>query len=61
MSLSRGGAGAKFAQHGLSPAGGTPAEFQCTIATDLKNWTETAGAANMPQAVCAPSYQPYGL
>jgi tripartite-type tricarboxylate transporter receptor subunit TctC len=38
---------AKFAQHGLSPAGGTPADFQRTIATDLKNWTETARAANI--------------
>jgi tripartite-type tricarboxylate transporter receptor subunit TctC len=38
---------AKFAQQGLTPAGGTPAEFQRTIATDLKNWTETARAANI--------------
>ena len=38
---------AKFAQQGLSPAGGTPSEFQRTIATDLKNWTETARAANI--------------
>jgi tripartite-type tricarboxylate transporter receptor subunit TctC len=38
---------AKFAQHGLSPVGGTPADFQRTIATDLKNWTETARAANI--------------
>jgi tripartite-type tricarboxylate transporter receptor subunit TctC len=38
---------AKFAQQGLSPAGGTPAEFQRTIATDLKNWMETARAANI--------------
>ena len=38
---------AKFAQQGLSPAGGTPTEFQRTIATDLKNWTETARAANI--------------
>ena len=38
---------AKFAQQGLSPAGGTPADFQRTIATDLKNWTETAHAANI--------------
>jgi tripartite-type tricarboxylate transporter receptor subunit TctC len=38
---------AKFAQQGLSPAGGTPAAFQHTIATDLKNWTETARAANI--------------
>jgi tripartite-type tricarboxylate transporter receptor subunit TctC len=38
---------AKFAQQGLTPAGGTPAQFQRTIATDLKNWTETARAANI--------------
>ena len=38
---------AKFAQQGLSPAGGTPADFQHTIAADLKNWTETARAANV--------------
>ena len=37
----------KLAQQGLSPAGGTPAEFQRTIAADLKNWTETARAANI--------------
>jgi tripartite-type tricarboxylate transporter receptor subunit TctC len=37
----------KFAQQGLSPAGGTPMEFQRTIASDLKNWTETARAANI--------------
>jgi tripartite-type tricarboxylate transporter receptor subunit TctC len=38
---------AKFARQGISPAGGTPAEFQHTIAADLKNWTETARAANI--------------
>src|SRR5262249_12134308 len=38
---------AKLAQQGLSPAGGTPAQFQRTIAADLKNWTETARAANI--------------
>jgi tripartite-type tricarboxylate transporter receptor subunit TctC len=38
---------AKFAQQGLAPAGGTPAEFQRTIATDLKNWSETARAADI--------------
>src|SRR5262245_30607116 len=37
---------AKFAQQGISPAGGTAADFQRTIATDLKNWTEIARAAN---------------
>jgi len=38
---------AKFAQQGIAPAGGTPAEFVHTIATDLRNWTETARAANI--------------
>jgi tripartite-type tricarboxylate transporter receptor subunit TctC len=38
---------AKFAQQALTPAGGTPAEFQRIIASDLKNWTETARAANI--------------
>jgi tripartite-type tricarboxylate transporter receptor subunit TctC len=38
---------AKFAQQGISPAGGTPADFQRAIATDLKNWTEIARAANI--------------
>jgi tripartite-type tricarboxylate transporter receptor subunit TctC len=38
---------AKFAQQGISPAGGTPAEFKRTIAADLKNWNETARAANI--------------
>jgi tripartite-type tricarboxylate transporter receptor subunit TctC len=38
---------AKFAQQGISPAGGTPAEFQRVIATDLKNWIETARAADI--------------
>jgi len=38
---------AKFAQQGLSPAGGAPMDFQRTIATDLKNWSETARAANI--------------
>jgi tripartite-type tricarboxylate transporter receptor subunit TctC len=38
---------AKFAQQGIAPAGGSPADFQRTIATDLKNWSETARAANI--------------
>jgi tripartite-type tricarboxylate transporter receptor subunit TctC len=38
---------AKFAQQGIVPAGGTPAEFQRTIAADIRNWTETARAANI--------------
>src|SRR5712691_7962733 len=33
---------ARFAQQGIAPAGGTPEEFQRTIATDIKNWSETA-------------------
>jgi tripartite-type tricarboxylate transporter receptor subunit TctC len=38
---------AKFAQQGISPAGGTAADFQRAIVTDLKNWTEIARAANI--------------
>ena len=38
---------AKFAQQGIAPAGGTAAEFARTIATDLRNWTEIARAANI--------------
>jgi tripartite-type tricarboxylate transporter receptor subunit TctC len=38
---------AKFAQQGITPAGGTPADFQRTIAADLKTWTETARSANI--------------
>jgi tripartite-type tricarboxylate transporter receptor subunit TctC len=38
---------AKFAQQGLVPAGGTPDDFVRTIAADLKNWSETARAANI--------------
>jgi tripartite-type tricarboxylate transporter receptor subunit TctC len=38
---------AKFAHQGLAPAGGTPDEFARTIASDIKNWTETARAANI--------------
>jgi tripartite-type tricarboxylate transporter receptor subunit TctC len=38
---------ARFAQQGISPAGGSPADFQRTIATDLKNWTEIARAADI--------------
>src|SRR5262245_48023792 len=38
---------AKFAQQGIVPAGGAPAEFQRTIASDIRNWTETARAANI--------------
>jgi tripartite-type tricarboxylate transporter receptor subunit TctC len=38
---------ARFAQQGISPGGGSAADFQRTIATDLKNWTEIARAANI--------------
>ena len=38
---------AKFTQQGIVPAGGTPADFARTIASDLRNWTETARAANI--------------
>jgi len=38
---------AKLAAQGVSPAGGTPAEFQKVIATEIRNWTETARAANI--------------
>jgi tripartite-type tricarboxylate transporter receptor subunit TctC len=38
---------AKFAQQGLAPAGGSATDFQRTIATDLKNWTETARSADI--------------
>ena len=38
---------AKFAQQGIVPVGGSPADFAHTIATDLRNWTETARAANI--------------
>jgi tripartite-type tricarboxylate transporter receptor subunit TctC len=38
---------AKLAQEGMLPAGGTSAEFARLIATEIKNWTETARAANI--------------
>lgn len=38
---------ANFVQQGIAPAGGTSAEFQRTIAADIRNWTETARAANI--------------
>jgi len=38
---------AKFAQQGLSPAGGSAADFARAISTDIKNWTEIARAANI--------------
>jgi tripartite-type tricarboxylate transporter receptor subunit TctC len=38
---------ARLAQQGLAPAGGTPADFARTISTDIRNWTETARAADI--------------
>ena len=38
---------ARFAQQGIAPAGGSPVDFQATIATDLKNFTTIARAANI--------------
>jgi tripartite-type tricarboxylate transporter receptor subunit TctC len=38
---------AKLARQGVSPAGGTPAEFQALISTEIRNWTETARAASI--------------
>jgi tripartite-type tricarboxylate transporter receptor subunit TctC len=38
---------AKLAGEGMLPAGGTSAEFGSLIATEIKNWKETARAANI--------------
>lgn len=38
---------ATLAAQGVSPAGGTPAEFQQQIATEIRNWTAIARAANI--------------
>jgi tripartite-type tricarboxylate transporter receptor subunit TctC len=38
---------AKLAAQGMSPAGGTPEDFQKVIATEIRNWTEIARAANI--------------
>lgn len=38
---------AKLAQEGMLPGGGTSAEFRNLIATEIKNWKETARAANI--------------
>ena len=38
---------AKLAQQGLAAAGGTADEFARTISIDIRNWTETARAANI--------------
>ena len=38
---------AKLAAQGVSPAGGTPEDFHKLIATEIRNWTEIARAANI--------------
>jgi tripartite-type tricarboxylate transporter receptor subunit TctC len=38
---------AKLAQEGMLPGGGTPEEFGKLIATEIKNWRETARAADI--------------
>ncbi len=38
---------ARFAQQGITPVGGTPEEFQRVIASDIRNWTEIARAADI--------------
>jgi tripartite-type tricarboxylate transporter receptor subunit TctC len=38
---------AKLAQEGMLPGGGTSAAFRDLIAADIKNWKETARAANI--------------
>jgi tripartite-type tricarboxylate transporter receptor subunit TctC len=38
---------AKLATLGVAPAGGTPEEFQTLIATEIRNWTAAARAANI--------------
>jgi len=38
---------AKLALQGVSPAGGTPAEFQKVIAGEIHRWTEVARSANI--------------
>jgi tripartite-type tricarboxylate transporter receptor subunit TctC len=37
----------RFAQQGITPAGGTPAQFQAAITGDLKNFSEIARSANI--------------
>ncbi len=36
---------AKFAQQGMSPAGGSPQKFQSVIVHEIKVWTEVARSA----------------
>jgi len=38
---------AKLAREGMLPGGGTAADFRSAIATEIKNWKETARAANI--------------
>jgi tripartite-type tricarboxylate transporter receptor subunit TctC len=38
---------AKLAQQGMAPAGGTSAEFQSLISSEIKNWKEAARAADI--------------
>jgi tripartite-type tricarboxylate transporter receptor subunit TctC len=38
---------AKLAAQGMSPAGGTPEEFQKVIASEIGNWTDIAKAADI--------------
>jgi tripartite-type tricarboxylate transporter receptor subunit TctC len=38
---------AKLAQEGMLPGGGTATDFRSAIATEVKNWKETARAANI--------------
>jgi tripartite-type tricarboxylate transporter receptor subunit TctC len=38
---------AKLALQGVSPAGGTPVEFQKVIAAEIRRWTEVARSANI--------------
>jgi tripartite-type tricarboxylate transporter receptor subunit TctC len=38
---------AKLALQGVSPAGGTPADFQKIIASEIRRWTEVARSANI--------------
>jgi tripartite-type tricarboxylate transporter receptor subunit TctC len=37
----------KLAQEGMLPGGGSSAEFRSLIATEIKNWKETARAASI--------------
>jgi len=38
---------ARLAQQGMSPAGGTPAEFRDLIAREIRNWMDVARGANI--------------